>query len=168
MSSRAAAFRALLSLGLMSAWSIPAVAQMACPQGVTPGSSQCLPSGGTSEAPTPRPRWRTAWGAMVEDRSTGYVGTSSGYFSRAAAIREAKRKCVAMGGGNCKPVFDYKNNCAVMAETEPDSRGRTTAYYQDGRDVDEASKLAQAACMRAGGEPCKVVYSGCSYPVLVN
>lgn len=168
MSSRAAAFRALLSIGLMSAWSIPAVAQMACPQGVTPGSSQCLPSGGTSEAPTPRPRWRTAWGAMVEDRSTGYVGTSSGHFSRAAAIREAKRKCVAMGGGNCKPVFDYKNNCAVMAETEPDSQGRTTAYYQDGRDVDEASKLAQAACMRAGGEPCKVVYSGCSYPVLVN
>ena len=168
MNSRAAALLAFASLGLLFAWSDTSTAQMACPQGVTPGSSQCLPSGGGATVPAPQPRWRAAWGAMVEDRKTGYVGTSSGQSSRAAAIREAKRKCIAMGGLSCRPVFEYKNNCAVMAETNADNQGHTTAYYQDGRDVEEASQFAQAACSRAAGEPCKVVYSGCSYPVLVN
>lgn len=145
-----------------SAW-----AQMACPQGVTPGSAQCLPSGGAATQAAPAPRWQTTWGAMVEDLENGYVGTSAGQFTKTGARREAMRKCVEMGGANCRLAYEYKNSCAVVAEPL-DSAGKSIAFYQNGRDVDEASSLALTKCAEVNGRPCRVNYSNCSNPVLVN
>ncbi|MBD9468905.1 DUF4189 domain-containing protein [Pseudoxanthomonas sp. PXM01] len=104
---------------------------------------------------------------MAEDEEKGYVGTSVGQLTKAAARREAKRKCVAMGGINCKPAYDYKNSCAVVAEPI-DAAGSSIAYYQNGKDIEEASSLALPRCGALNGRPCKVNYSNCSLPVLVN
>ena len=156
-----------VSLGFLVCAS-SASAQMACPQGVTPGSSRCLPSGvSAGQAPPPPPRWRTTWGAMVEDEENGYVGTSVGQFTKAAARSEAKRKCVAMGGINCKLAYEYKNSCAVVAEPI-DAAGRSIAYYQNGENVEEATSLAIPKCAALNGRPCKVNYSNCSRPVLIE
>ena len=154
------------SLGFL-ACAASASAQMACPQGVTPGSSQCLPSGVSVEQASPPPRWRTTWGAMVEDEENGYVGTSVGQFTKAAARREAKRKCVAMGGINCKLAYEYKNSCAVVAEPI-DAAGKSIAYYQNGKDVEEASSLAIPRCAAVNGRRCRVNFSSCSGPVLIE
>ena len=82
----------------------PASAQMACPQGVTPGSSQCLPTGGAqqSQPPVPKPRWRLTWGAIAMSSRTGEVGTSVGRFSKREATREAMEKCSILAGKNAK------------------------------------------------------------------
>lgn len=146
----------------------PTKAQMACPQGVTPGSAQCLPSGGGGSAPPPAPRWRLTWGAMAEDVTTGYVGTSTGQFSRRVARQEAMSKCKGMGGLNCKPIFDYKNNCAVVVEPVTFVQGSSTAVYRDGSSVEDASGVALAFCKQQNGRECKVNYSDCTRPVLVN
>ncbi|MGR4875253.1 DUF4189 domain-containing protein [Pseudoxanthomonas sp. LARHCG66] len=158
----------LVPLFLAPLFAVSANAQMACPQGVTPGSSQCLPSGGGGAAPPPAPRWRLTWGAMAEDVATGYVGTSTGQFSRRAARREAMRKCEGMGGVNCKPIFDYKNNCAVVVEPVKFIQGSSTAVYRDGSSVEDASSVALAYCKQQNGRECKVNYSNCTSPVLVN
>lgn len=161
----------LLSLFLLlgSLAAMPAKAQMACPQGVTPGSAQCLPSsGGGAPAPQAPPRWRLTWGAMAEDVVTGNVGTSTGHFSRHAARQEATRKCKGMGGVNCRPIFDYKNNCAVVVEPVEFVQGRSIAVYRDGSSVEDASGVALAHCGKENGRACKVNYSNCTRPVLVN
>lgn len=155
-------------LSLSGSLSAMAIAQIACPQGVTPGSSQCLPSGGGA-APSPAPpRWRLTWGAMAEDGTAGYVGTSTGQFSRRSARQEAMRKCEGMGGRNCKPIFDYKNNCAVVVEPVQFVPGSSIAIYRDGSTVEDASGVALTNCRQKNGRECKVNYSNCSHPVLVN
>jgi hypothetical protein len=105
---------------------------------------------------------------MAEDVSSGYVGTSTGQFSRRAARQEAMRKCKGMGGLNCKPIFDYKNNCAVVVEPVNYVQGSSTAIYRDGSSVEDASGVALAYCKQENGRECKVNYSNCTQPVLVN
>lgn len=72
-----------------------------------------------------------------------------------------------MGGVDCKPAYDYKNSCAVVAEPV-DAAGKSVAFYQNGKDVEEASGLAIPKCASLNGRPCKVNYSNCSHPVLIN
>lgn len=143
-------------------------AQMACPQGVTPGSAQCLPSGSGAQNAPSAARWRLTWGAMAEDEETGNVGTSTGKVSRGAARREAMRKCKAMGGRNCRPIFDYQNNCAVVVEPIQFIDGSSIAIYRDGSSIADASGVALATCAQRNGRECKVNYSNCTHPVLVN
>ena len=150
-----------LVIGLASAH-----AQMACPQGVTPGSAQCLPTGPGSQAAPPPPRWRLTWGAMAEDESTGNVGTSTGQLSRRSARAEALRKCKSMGGLNCKPVFDYKNNCAVVVEPVQFLQGSSIAIYRDGSTIEDAAGIALETCSQRNGRECKVNYSNCTRPLL--
>lgn len=154
-------------LSLCGSLSAMASAQTACPQGVKPGSSQCLPTGVSGEQAAPPLHWRNTWGPMAEDEENGYVGTSAGQLTKAAARREAKRKCVAMGGINFKPAYEYKNSCAVVAEPI-DAVGKSIAYHQNGRDVEEASSLALPKRVALNARVCKVNYSNCSHPVLVN
>lgn len=159
----------LALIGVLTALAMPfAYAQMACPQGVTPGSAQCLPSGPGAQTAPPAPRWRLTWGAMAEDEETGNVGTSTGKFSRGAARREAMRKCKAMGGRNCRPIFDYQNNCAVVVEPIQFIDGSSIAIYRDGSSIADASGVALATCAQRNGRECKVNYSNCTHPVLVD
>ena len=161
--------RRLALMGAPTVLALPfAHAQMACPQGVTPGSTQCLPSGPSAQPAPPAARWRFTWGAMAEDEETGNVGTSTGKFSRSAAHREAMRKCKAMGGRSCRPIFDYKNNCAVVVEPIQFIDGSSIAIYRDGSSTEDASGVALASCAQRNGRECKVNYSNCTRPVLVN
>lgn len=145
-----------------------AVAQTACPQGVTPGSSQCLPTGtgATSAPPPPRARWIQTWGAMAEDNLSSTVGTSTGESSRGAARRAAVRKCESMGGSGCKAVFSYKNTCAVIAEPV-ELLEMMVGHYQDAPTIEEASRLVLPRCRDGnGGRECRVIYSNCTAPIL--
>ncbi|PZQ28043.1 DUF4189 domain-containing protein [Pseudoxanthomonas japonensis] len=145
-----------------------ASAQTACPQGVTPGSSQCLPTGtgATSAPPPPRARWIKTWGAMAEDSLSSKVGTSTGEFSRRAAQRAAVRKCESMGGEGCKAVFSYENTCAVIAEPV-ELQGKMVGFYQDAPTIEEASRLVLPLCRNGnGGRECRVIYSNCTAPIL--
>lgn len=145
---------------------IAAFAQTACPQGVTPGSSQCLPTGGTAAPPARAPRWVLTWGAMAEDRKSSIVGTSSGELSRGAAQRAAVKKCEAMGGAGCKAVYSYKNTCAVIAEPIA-LLEYMNGYYQNGPTVEEATRLVIPQCRNGnGGHDCRVIYSNCTAPIL--
>ena len=145
-----------------------ALAQTACPQGVTPGSSQCLPtSTGATSAPQPRrARWVKTWGAMAEDSLSSKVGTSTGEYSRRAAQRAAVRKCESMGGKGCKAVFSYENTCAVIAEPV-ELLGKMVGFYQDAPTIEEAKRLVLPICRDGnGGRECRVIYSNCTAPIL--
>ena len=162
---RATIFVTALVAGLLVS-SGHASAQMACPQGVTPGSSQCLPTGGAVAPPARAPRWVLTWGAMAEDQKSSIVGTSSGELSRGAAQRAAVRKCEAMGGAGCKAVYSYKNTCAVVAEPIA-LLEFMHGYYQNGPTVEEATRLVIPQCRDGnGGHDCRVIYSNCTAPIL--
>ena len=147
-------------------------AQTACPQGVTPGSQQCLPTGqGTAPAPSParQPRWKLTWGAFASDDAVAVIGTSSGEHSSRSARSAAMRKCSKMGGKNCEVTLVYQNQCAVIAD--PIDRDTQPRFGSDvsGPTIEEASKLALDSChKRNGGRRCEIIYSNCTRPVLVN
>lgn len=159
----------MLALALMI---VPASAQMACPQGVTPGSSQCLPTGGAPQAQTrnPPPRWKLTWGAIAMSSKTGEVGTSVGRFSKREARREAMDKCERLGGKECVLAVAYENQCAVIAWAS--ELGKPTgggAIVQSAATISAATSLAIPACSRSrGGGECSIVYSACSEPVLIR
>ena len=134
--------RELLNLALVAFLALAsgvAFGQTACPHGVTPGSSQCLPSGAgaANVPPPPRARWIQTWGAMAEGARSSKVGTASGETSRRAAERAAVKKCESMGGIGCRPVFAYRNTCAVIAEPV-DLLQMMVGYYQHAPTVEEA------------------------------
>lgn len=147
-------------------------AQTACPQGVTPGSQQCLPTvQGTAPAPSParQPRWKLTWGAFASDDAVAVIGTSSGEHSSRSARSAAMRKCSKMGGKNCEVTLVYQNQCAVIAD--PIDRDTQPRFGSDvsGPTIEEATKLALDNCyQRNGGRRCEIIYSNCTRPVLVN
>jgi len=105
---------------------------------------------------------------MVGDDATGNVGTSTGQSSRRKAEREARAKCKASGGLECKFVYTYMNSCAVVAEPIEVLKDSVSAY-QNGETVEAASKLAIAGCsVRNGGRACQVYYSNCTAPILIR
>lgn len=146
--------------------------QTACPQGVTPGSQQCLPTNqGAPSAPAParQPRWKLTWGAFASDNAAAVVGTSSGEYSSRSARSAAMRKCSGMGGKNCAVTLVYQNQCAVIAD--PIDRDIQPRFGSDvsGPTIEEASKLALDSCYKKnGGRRCEVIYSNCTRPVLVD
>lgn len=144
-------------------------AQTACPYGAIPGSALCLPDE-VEDAPDVQrqPRWKLTWGAMAEDSTTGYVGTTSGQPSKRAARRAALANCANMGGRNCKSVLEYENQCAVVAEAIDTSNG-TGAIYQAGPTIEAATVAALPLCKtHNAGRDCQVNYSNCTAPVLVR
>lgn len=148
-------------------------AQTACPQGVGPGDPRCGPAGGGGggwDLPAGKvyTRWKSTWGAMVGDNATGNVGTSTGQSSRRKAVREARDKCKASGGLECKFVYTYMNACAVVAEPI-EALKNPIATYLDGETVEAASKLAIADCsVKNAGRSCEVTYSNCTAPILIR
>ena len=154
-------------------FSMDSYAQTACPQGVGPGDPRCGPGGvggGGWDLPAGKTytRWKSTWGAMVGDSATGNVGTSTGQSSRRKAEREARGKCKASGGLECKFVYTYMNSCAVVAEPI-EMLKNPVATYLDGETVEAASRLAIADCSgKNGGRSCQMTYSNCTAPILIR
>ncbi|WP_425504905.1 DUF4189 domain-containing protein [Pseudoxanthomonas japonensis] len=162
----------LLRCGLAYALSVVSIAtvqaQMACPQGVTPGSAQCLPSGPGATPPPAGPRWRSTWGAFANDSQVAVTGSSSGQLTRWGANRAAKAKCKSMGGQECKIILAFKNQCAVVAEPIEDLP-LYRLVHRPGLTVEEASSVALSECASLNqGHACKVIFSICSNPIRVN
>lgn len=148
-------------------WSATARAQTACPQGVTPGSSQCLPTpqGGNQGAQEATPRWKLTWGAIALDDNTVSIGTATGQASRRAALREAIRKCESIGGMECRIVLYYENQCAAIAEPVADVTPMI-ASYKVGLSLQEAIDKAVQECEEKNGAgKCDSIYSNCTSPV---
>lgn len=146
------------------------VAQTACPHGVTPGSSQCLPSsqGGDQAVQEVAPRWKLTWGAIALDDKTVSIGTATGQSSRRAALKEATRKCESIGGRECRVILYYENQCAAIAEPVAEIRPMI-ASYKVGLSSQEAVDMAVQECERknnAGG--CKPIYSNCTSPIRIR
>lgn len=149
---------------------VTAYAQTACPQGVTPGSSQCLPTGSAAtQAPSPPPpKWRTTWGAFASDAEVAVTGTSSDQPSRRAASNAAMAKCESMGGKQCRITLAYENQCAVIAEPVKDLASLRPMHSR-GPTIVAASNSALRECALVNqGNACKIIYSNCTRPVLVN
>ncbi len=114
-------------------------------------------------------RWQLTWGAIAMDEA-GDIGVAVGSFSKRKATRKAMDNCSTEGAKHCKLVLAYENQCAVIAQ--PSQSGESiagTAITRGGPTIEDASQGALASCSasRGGGE-CKVIYSDCTKPVLVQ
>ena len=113
------------------------------------------------EPPPVAPRdWLTQWGAIAVDEGSRSVGTSTQVASQPEAEREALQLCAREGGGGCKIVLVYRDQCGVLA------RGGDVYASARGPDVPGASDLALEQCTRSAAD-CEIAYTDCAYPVPV-
>ncbi|MCY7306521.1 MAG: DUF4189 domain-containing protein [Rhodoferax sp.] len=158
-------------------------AEQGCPPGFTlnasgaPGGPMCIPISGygttnnTTPPPASGPRWQLTWGAIAASSSgTSDIGVSVGHFSKRKAKHEAIERCEMSSRKKCELVLAYKNQCAVIAW--PSLNGETiggTPMSQGGPSIEVASNLALSSCSaKNAGRECKIVYSDCTPPVLVQ
>lgn len=94
---------------------------------------------------------------------TGGYGYAAGMRSKRAAKRAAINECVESGGtrSGCEIKLVYKNQCAVFAWG-----GGYGITWRDAT-IEKASASALEDCHRRSPS-CKIYYSGCSYPELIN
>ncbi|MCU4418046.1 DUF4189 domain-containing protein [Acinetobacter bereziniae] len=142
-----------------------------CPQGIPQGTPSCVPPDqlGYSTAPSVNTAyWKKTWGAMADSSNTNIISTSTGHFSLRSASKEAIQKCKFKGGKDCKVVFSYQNQCAVIARPS-DENGQMLVIYQGGKTIEDASQLAITDCSKRNqGNKCEVFYSNCTEPVLIR
>ena len=107
----------------------------------------------------------------MSTNNDGDVGVTIGKFSKREARRDAITKCEALGGSKCELILAYHNQCGVIAwpSLEGKAIGGFPAIVRSGPTIVDASQGALASCSaaRAGGE-CKIIYSDCTKPVLVQ
>ena len=138
-----------------------------CPPGYypvnSPGVMGCapIPSSGGFSLPE-GPIWESRWGAIAVDFKKGAYGSVSAKGSKRQAQREARKSCRSSGGGkDCKISLTYFNQCGVMA------RGDAYAVTQGAGSIDDASRIAVERCSEHT-QNCRIVLSGCSFPVRVD
>lgn len=161
---------------LCTLWGGAASAQ--CPAGIpAAGNPQCIPPSAwpqnapASQAAPVGPHWELTWGAIAIDLDSGDVGTAVGKPSKKKAEREALDRCEASGAKGCRQVlFAYENQCAVIAWPLMVGVG-AGVIAQSAATVEAASQIALKRCAGtsvgdSGG--CRIVYSECSEPVLVQ
>lgn len=154
-------------------------AEQGCPEGLAPiGRAPgpiCVPQPGyglgnpsapaQSQQPSvPRPRWIDRWGAVSIDVVASKMGVATEKKSRREAQRTALKDCQARGGTaqECKKsLFTYGNGCGALA------LGSDYVAFDGGGTVEEATNKAQKLCS-LNSTNCEVLYTRCSYPVLVN
>ncbi|WP_425477214.1 DUF4189 domain-containing protein [Luteimonas huabeiensis] len=132
----------------------------------------CLPNASAtpiSEAATV-PRWKLTWGAIAFDVATGATGYAVGEPSQRRARRQALAQCNGKGGRDCEVMLAYQNQCAVIADPVRDGQFIPgESIYRSGPTIEETSNAALSSCsQRNGGTGCRIVYSACSEPLLVN
>lgn len=113
---------------------------------------------------TPQPRWHERWGAVAIDAVASKMGTATDRKSSRDAERAALKDCKNRGGTEqqCKKtLLVYGNGCGAVA------LGSDFVVARGGGSIEEASERAQKDCS-ANSVNCEVLYTRCSYPVLVN
>ncbi len=115
-------------------------------------------------------RWRLTWGAIASDKNSGDIGVIVGKFSAHAAKNEAMQRCGQHGATSCKIDLAYQNQCAVIAwPSQDDKLVGGVVVTRGGPTIDDASQGALATCSAARkGAKCKIVYSDCTRPILVQ
>ncbi|KRA74700.1 hypothetical protein ASD78_10225 [Lysobacter sp. Root667] len=112
----------------------------------------------------PQPRWLERWGAVAIDVVASKMGTATDRKSSRDAERAALKDCKNRGGTEqqCKKtLLVYGNGCGAVA------MGVDLVAARGGGSVEEASARALKAC-GLDSTGCEVLYTRCSYPVLVN
>lgn len=145
-----------------------------CSAGIPPSPNCVPPDGpgwrhnmpapsGNQLAPTSRKKWVSQWGAVSVDLKQGVMGAAEGKGSRREAERSALASCRAQGGGDgCKLTsIAWHNACGAVAS------GQSYTALNSNDHLEVAKSTALEECSRHTSD-CKVYYSSCSYPVLVE
>lgn len=154
-------------------------AEQGCPAGLAPiGQAPgpiCVPQSGyglgSPSAPAqgqrpnlPQPRWLERWGAIAIDGVAQKMGAVTDKKSSRDAQKAALKECQTRGGSaqECKKtLLVYGNGCGAVA------LGADFVVARGGGSIEQASERAQKECS-ANSVDCEVLYTRCSYPVLVN
>ncbi|RDZ28736.1 DUF4189 domain-containing protein [Lysobacter silvisoli] len=165
----------LLLIGLLSA--NVALAEDGCPPGLVPTGRPpgptCLPMPGyglggananQGRPAPPQPRWLERWGAIAIDVNAAKMGTAADRKTARDAERLAMKQCKGKGGteADCRrTLLVYGNGCGAVA------MGKEVIVARGGINIEEASARALKEC-GVDTTGCEVLYTKCSYPVLVN
>lgn len=153
-------------------------AEQGCPAGLAPiGQAPgpiCVPQpgygiGGPSpvqqqQPSAPQPRWLDRWGAIAIDGVAQKMGAVTDRKSSRDAQKAALKDCQTRGGSaqECKKtLLVYGNGCGAVA------LGADFVVARGGGSIEQASERARKECS-ANSVDCEVLYTRCSYPVLVN
>lgn len=141
-----------------------------CPAGIPP-SPNCVPPDGPGwrhnmPAPegrpaSPRPVWKSSWGAIAADGPNAALGAVSGASSRREAERIALERCRERGGKQCVLDASYFDQCAVMVT------GDRNYIVQTAASIERATELAMGRCNQKDSG-CRVLHTDCSLPVRVQ
>lgn len=145
-----------------------------CPAGYYPiggqGAVGCAPipnyqgNGGQESSTIPQARWAKTWGAIAIDEtvSTGGIGVVTGLPDKQTADAAALSRCLSSGGSSgCRLHLSYENQCAVIVS------GISYLSTHRAETIERASTLAIEKCNQQTTS-CKIYYSACSAPVLVQ
>lgn len=118
--------------------------------------------------PHPRPCRPACWengsrpgGALAGSIEGEEGGASVSELTEAAAREKSIANCERQGGGRCKVVFVYQNQCVSAVTSELASTG---TKYVTAASEEIATKLAVQDCEKAGGKQCRSIYSACTVP----
>lgn len=144
-------------------------AEGGCPAGMypiqSPGVMGCAPF-----PQAPGPRWVTKWGAVATDaENLGPHGVSNNENSERRARKLAMKNCRRGGGKKCGISAVYANACYFSAMPH-DGQGfvRGRRAFSWGGNADEAETMALGQCESINGRTCRIEYSACALPVLVQ
>lgn len=116
--------------------------------------------GNNAAAPVvPREVWRSKYGALAADYTTGRFGISEDANSISAARREALRQCG--DSKNCKIVGSVANGCLAMAY------GGGGSAIGVGELMNHAAQDAMRKC-QSDGSSCEIHYAHCNNPVRIR
>lgn len=146
-------------------------AEGGCPEGMypihSPGVMGCAPM----PVSQPRgPRWTARWGAVATaEENTSINGVSSNEESERRANKVAMTQCRNSGGKKCKVAATYSNSC-FYAAAPYDGENRLAGHrrFSWGGQAAEAEASALRDCMEINKTSCRIEYSACSLPVLVE
>lgn len=112
-----------------------------------------------SPAAQPLGEWVKTWGAIAIDEN-GITAVVVGKMTKKEAEAAAVHDCVAGGGGECKPVYSYRNQC--IAAAQGDSNGNVISRSSS---IEISTRNAINTCQAQGGVNCNVYYTACTEPV---
>lgn len=147
-------------------------AEGGCPAGMypihSPGVMGCAPM--PSPPSAPGPRWLSKWGAVATDaENAGPHGVSNNERSERRATKLAMERCRKGGGKRCEISATYSNACYFSAMPH-DGQVFVPGFrhFAWGPRAEEAEGVALEKCQASNHRQCRIEYSACSLPVLVE